>query len=660
MLNGVVSALPKLISLDISGCKNITDAGLSLIAKLPLLEQLWLDDCGLVSDSGLLQIIRARGKNLKTLSTRRCRRLSNASIKELFATLPAALEELNMSECEAITDDAMEYLVNVPSFYGTKRVRAYSACEKLDVSDCNRFTTISFSWIATAFPLLVNLNVAHCPGICDKSVRALSSLDRLRSFNMSRCARVSDESMSQFFVTRPNRSLQRIELAYCSQVSEKTVLAIIDTCFSTLEYLDLQCVGAISSQTLIKLVHNCRKLTHLLFSSQPGVNRTVLANLASCNKVLRVFDLSGCENVDDLTLFPLLVMNSIEEIRLNQIKGVSARGFKSLPRNIVRLQLRDIPSHNLDEVGCQALSGHLRKLEVLDVSRSPGITPKALVNLVEKCKYLHQLNAFECGSQIMPNHFADLVDTRRRDVYTCDVIIDKQSAFAGIASVDPDASARARRRELQGVEIANRNHAASWIQTRFRFTLRQRKERSQQKTKDWDSFCSAIDIQRIYRGYLCRKLYGRIQREVTKVVVFLQYKWRKKLQERRTRRAVGYWTNRLVLKCFLLWKRSHEALVEERIRSEIETKAAKALGFWSVKTLPRVFGAWRAFAHAKRGRAKKALGFWKCQSLPRVLAAWQELVAVSKQRRLRLTHIYLNIASIEALNSSTQLQRVVS
>lgn len=669
MVNAISTALSRLSALDLCGCARITDAGVTLLSKkLPHLERLRLDDCAFVSDASLLQVIKARGARLKTLSLRRCRNVSDATLKELFASLPRALEELNLSDCDEITDEAMEFFVSVPSYYGTKRVTTYTALSKLDVSGCSSITTLSFAWFAAACPFLAHLNVAGCASMCDKSMRALSTLDRLEVLDVSRCSRISDAGMASFFKSDTSsssqakarrRRLQTMVLAYCDCVGEKPVDALVDACFGSLTSLDLRFIASIPPPALVKLVRSCRSLTCLLLSGQHGVTRAVLANLASCNKVLRVLDLSQCSAIDDLALFPLLVMDSIEELRLNRCSKITVRGLRSLPRRLLQLELRKLPVQTLDAQGCRVLADHLRRLETLDVSKCPGVTVPGLAYLMEKCAFLHQLNVLGCGIHVQPPHLAPLLDTKRREVYSCEIVVDDGAAFMGIASVDTQASARARRRGIMAVQIEQRHHAATWIQTRYRLTQKQREKRKSQETRDWDGFCAAIDIQRVFRGYQYRKRYGKIQREVTKAVVFLQYKWRKKLHDRRVRRTVGYWTNRLVLKSFMLWKRSHEDIRNDREHAKKEAKASRALSFLGAKTLPRVFTAWRTHAHGKRQKAKKALGFWKCQSLPRVFSAWQQLVEASRLRRVRMTHVFLNAVSVEALNSSVQLIRVV-
>lgn len=663
MLNAIVTALPRLTSLDLTGCAGITDAGIALVAKkLARLECIRLDDCAFVSDASLLQLVVARGSRLRTLSVRRCRKVTDAAVKELLASLPRVLEELNLSECIDVTDDSLEFLVSVPSFYGSKRVTSYTAMRRLDVSGCGALTTLSFSWISAACPLLVSLNVSRCAGMCDKGIRVLSTLDKLEHLDLSDCTRLSDIGVAEFFAAKwtngNRRPVQSLVLAGCSSVGEKTLDALIDSCCESLTSLGVRCIAPVPPQVLVKLVRRCRALTRLLLSNQPGVTRTVLANLASCNRSLQTLELSDCAAVDDLALYPLLVMDSVTELNLSGCGHVTSRGLRSLPRNVIRLTLRGL---SIDDDGCQAMAGHVRKLQVLDVSDCMRPSPSGLETLFAKCPQLRQLNVFG-NSVVQPQHLASLllVDDKRREMYRLEVIADEAEGFYGIASADPEASTRAQRRQELADRLTRYNHAASTIQTRFRTRRRLRMRQNAEDSHDWTRFCAAIDIQRIVRGFQCRQRYWLLRVELSSAVVVLQRQWRRRREQRRTRKATSYWTNRVVLKTFLQWKHWLEQLHVDAERARADAQAAKALRFWGHRTLPRVLIAWREVARRKRQQGRKALGFWKFRSLPRAFAAWAKLTATERHHRLRLTHVLLNVAELETLNSTRQRIRVVS
>jgi len=138
--------------------------------------------------------------------------------------------------------------------------------------------------------------------------------------------------------------------------------------------------------------------------------------------------------------------------------------------------------------------------------------------------------------------------------------------------------------------------------------------------------------------------------------VLIQYGWRKRRHERRVRRAQSYWTNRSELKVFNAWKALYMDKKREQKCAVAALKAAKALNFWGQRRLPAIFAAWKQHVQHKRLRAKKALAFWKCQSMPRVVEAWRGLTAQEKRRRELVIKVFLNTVSLEAHNSTPQLE----
>lgn len=673
----ILSNFTGLTKIDLNGCQQITDAGVLFFAKkAKALEVVRIDRCQYVSEVSLLVLIKVQGARLKVLSIRGCRRVPDVVIKEFFICRPKQLQELNISDCTRLTDACMECLSTVPSYYGNRVATAYHHLTKIDVSGCASFTSLVCCWIAASCPFLQSFKASRCIGFCDKGALALASLVHLEELDLAGCSQITGPGMERMFlsdgVTKTAASAAKDELspavvkkiksltiAGCPSQGERSVLAIVRSCAKSLVQLDLSNVAPLPATVLVKLVKNCRATRELHFRGQPAVTRAVLAHLASCNKHLRLLDLRECVNVDDLALYPLLVMQSLEELYLSGCGAITNRGLQSLPDNLTRLDLQNRGLDDLDDEGCRTIASRLRKLEKLDLSLCSGVTASGVSEVLQKCEFVYQINVFRC-SQINANQLNRLLDALPKNKYGLDVINDPEMRFLGISSEDVDAAVKTRRRETLLAAETRRHQAATAIQIHYLSRSCAHRNRKLQEDCEWEEFCSAVDIQRMFRGYRCRKTYVFVQERVTRAVVYLQYIWRKRLLARRVRRAVGYWTNRVVLKVFLLWKQYHLALQVESERQRAASRASKALHFWGEKTLGRIFVSWREFARAKRIRAKKAIGFWKCQSMPRVLEAWRMYKDVEKRRRLRLTHVFLNAVELESHNSSTQLEKSVS
>lgn len=679
LLRCILASFPNLTELDLSGCEYVTDAGIQLCAKKTTpLKALRIDRCGYVTEASLLQLIRAQGVKLRVLSLRECTQIPDAVIKELFVAQPKKLQELNVSDCPRLTDACMEYLSTVPSYYGNRVATAYHELVRIDVSGCEAFTSLVCCWIAASCPFLTSLKAARCVGLCDKAALALASLVHLAELDVSSCTNISGAAVERLFQSDGKsvssastltasassrevsleRKLSSLSIACCPSQGDKSVLAIVNSCSKTLVQLDLSDIAPLPSTTLTRLAKKCKALTELRLRGQLGVTRAVLAHLASRNKVLRLLDLRNCAGVDDLAIYPLLVMQSLEELYLTGCRRITKLGLRSLPANLTRFELQRSQATDLDDEACSVLASRVRKLEKLDVSFSAGVSSTGLAEILRQCVFLSQVNVFRCP-KIRVSQLDRLARSIPANKYDLEVIDDPEMAFCGISSADVRAAEQAHRREKALEEQQKMHQAATAIQLHYTSRCRYLQKKKAQEDQEWEEFCSAVDIQRVYRGHRCRQTYCFVREKVKKAVVYLQYLWRKKLQQRRVRKAAAYWSNRVVLKLFFLWKQEYFDARMERERAKAAVFASKALSFWGEKTLGRVFAAWRAFVKTKIVKAKKAIGFWKCQSLPRVLDAWRVHTDAEKLRRQRLVCVFLNAVELETHNSSIQLEKSV-
>ncbi|KAF1329547.1 Leucine rich repeat protein, partial [Globisporangium splendens] len=340
VLHCVLSSFQNLARIKLNGCPQITDTGVLLLSakkhKIHALEGIYLDRCHLVSSVSLLPLIKAHGATLQAFSIRGCRRVSDTVVKELFISHPKKLQELNLSDCTSLTDACMEYLSTVPSYFGDRVATAYHHLVKMDVSGCMVFTSLVCCWIAASAPFLQSLKAARCTGFCGKGVLTLASLAHLEEIDFTGCSQISESGMERMFLsdgrTKPGSSvtakqhvvdsvvvkkIKKLMMADCPNQGERCALATVSSCSKTLVELNLSNIAPLPAKTLIKLVKHCRATTELHVQRQPAVTRPVLAHLASCNKHLRVLDLRHCVNVDDLAIYPLLVMQSLEELYFN-------------------------------------------------------------------------------------------------------------------------------------------------------------------------------------------------------------------------------------------------------------------------------------------------------------------------------------------------------
>ncbi|MDR3108997.1 MAG: leucine-rich repeat domain-containing protein [Planctomycetaceae bacterium] len=125
-------------SIDLSGCVNITDAGLEALKNKNAagLLELDLDGCRKVTDKGLEHI---KGlKKLRDLDLSRCGQITDAGLIHLKGL--TKLRDLDLSRCEQITDAGLIHLKGLPEL------------REIDIAGCSKITDAGIQDLKTSLP----------------------------------------------------------------------------------------------------------------------------------------------------------------------------------------------------------------------------------------------------------------------------------------------------------------------------------------------------------------------------------------------------------------------------------------------------------------------------------------------------------------------------
>ena len=122
-LGSIAAHCPGLRALDLTGCEEVTDAGLRHVARCAQLASLNLRSCNKVTDAGLRHV--ARCAQLASLDLRGCR-VTDAGLKHVARC--AQLASLNLSDCYQVTDA------------GLRHVARCAQLASLDLSSCFEVT----------------------------------------------------------------------------------------------------------------------------------------------------------------------------------------------------------------------------------------------------------------------------------------------------------------------------------------------------------------------------------------------------------------------------------------------------------------------------------------------------------------------------------------
>ncbi|KFZ22715.1 hypothetical protein V502_02799 [Pseudogymnoascus sp. VKM F-4520 (FW-2644)] len=310
----------RLLALDISGDSNITEASINLLAlNCRLLQGLNISGCTKISNESLINVAE-RCKKIKRLKFNDCHQIDDSSIMAFARNCPNILEidlhhygvreELpeyprdRLAPLQKCWQRANSAFLNLPPNQTFQHLRI------LDFTSCVRLTDSAVEKIIECAPRLRNVVFAKCRNLTDVAVNAISKLGknlhyvhlghcnqitddavknlvhccaRIRYIDLGCCNRLTDASVTKL-ATLPK--LRRIGLVKCQSITDESVYALshasrrvsnpsgpVDIMYpefhgsnnhvSSLERVHLSYCVNLTLRSVIFLLNNCPKLTHL-------------------------------------------------------------------------------------------------------------------------------------------------------------------------------------------------------------------------------------------------------------------------------------------------------------------------------------------------------------------------------------------------------------
>jgi len=228
---------PRLSRLDLSECKSITDVALGAVgARLGELQALFLMENHLVTDDGVLSILRGRASALSELSLRGLHRVTEAAFAPRGRIL-AGLSALTLAGCARIDDAALEAVAVA--------VRLVS----MDVMHCVRVTDVGIVAAVRSMPLLQHLNLNHALRISDAALAAVGEhCTMLRSLDVSFCGKLSAAGIAAMATRLPQ--LSEVHMRGCVQLGDDAVAALAQTGGDSLSMIDARNCPLVTAASL--------------------------------------------------------------------------------------------------------------------------------------------------------------------------------------------------------------------------------------------------------------------------------------------------------------------------------------------------------------------------------------------------------------------------
>ena len=329
----IAHKLTKLNTLSVAWCGQMTDKGFAefgqTCAAKENVKHLILSGCSKLADEGLVCLATGLTK-LHTLFIDFCYRLTADGIRKLVHRL-WELQKLNMADVHQVLDTSFVFDL-VGDGRGLAKENMLTKLHTIDLSDCNNITDHTIELLASRNDSLVDLSLAGCSLLTDRSIRSLTlcpitgeargellvRLDlsycssitpvavdlisercsRLQEISLKGLARLSAKKVGRLCKRCPG--IQALSLAHCKRVDDETIKSIVRELW--LEELDVSYCGKITDDALASIAQGCGGLLRLDVSWCRKITELGLEDVVSSCSWLQELRLTGCDSISDQKL----------------------------------------------------------------------------------------------------------------------------------------------------------------------------------------------------------------------------------------------------------------------------------------------------------------------------------------------------------------------
>ncbi|KAI4468568.1 hypothetical protein MML48_2g00001816 [Holotrichia oblita] len=306
-LRDVMQGIPNLESLNLSGCYNIADVGIShaFMSDAPTLTELNLSLCKQVTDHSL-RIIAQYLKNLEVLELGGCCKISNTGLV-LIAWGLKKLKRLNLRSCP-VSDQGIGHLagVNQDSAGGNQ------CLEYLGLQDCQTLSDEALKHVSTGLTSLKSINLSFCVSITDSGLKHLAKMVSLRELNLRSCDNISDIGMA--YLAEGGSRISSLDVSFCDKIGDQALVHISQGLFN-LKSLSLSACQ-ISDDGLYRIAKTLHDLETLNIGQCSRVTDKGLNIVAESLIRLRCIDLYGCTRITTVGLEKIMKLPQLNTLNL--------------------------------------------------------------------------------------------------------------------------------------------------------------------------------------------------------------------------------------------------------------------------------------------------------------------------------------------------------
>ncbi|CAI2347392.1 unnamed protein product [Caenorhabditis sp. 36 PRJEB53466] len=353
----------------------------------------------------IIEHVPLKDRLLKVRSV--CHKLSD-SVKRSVKSIEYLRDELDYCD-----DDKISFFLSV---YG-KNVEhinydLFRSCSLLEYTQWSWRQSVILS--VTKCPQLKQLDILVC---CRHRLRDGDLAVIFKQCNQLEVLRMDANFINGHCFFKAPQSLKKIELECCQSMNKSGILGICSR-LHKLQTLHLSLFTNLDEQVIKKIseMRNLRNLSIIADPEQP-MNQFRLTDLRRLPK-LSLLCLDGVNNVTDKFLADLCdasaapASKTLEHISLAWCKNIGSNGVSKLKnlQNLKSLNLDGVSKRDIS-IGVEAI-GNCGRLERLLISEDAFVSPKTVVEFVNKCESLRTLDVSN-NHRLSDKSFAEQVYSAR-------------------------------------------------------------------------------------------------------------------------------------------------------------------------------------------------------------------------------------------------------
>lgn len=386
------------------------------------------------------------------------------------------------------------------------------------LSGCKRVTAVGMrSFIHIMGPRIRRLDLSQSVVPIDVLKVMATAIDRLDALDFSWCPLLVAESIHEF-ISCCNRSLTKLNLSHCPMLNDDALGWIagvlgpqgsLTQCCKLLS-LDLSYTACITDRGLAHLGTGCRSIQFLNLEGMERISNTGILRVVEGCKNLRVLSLKKCMQLTDASLIYIgRHASNLRSVNLCACYNMSSKGFLAMVTGTPQIQLIDLEGcRYMKEDILAVVATKCLSLQALNVNGCQEITENGLATLAEHLPYVMKARQYR-GLEPKTNALQLKFSTQHKTIHNS-AALRIQSVYRGHVGRRVASRWRVERVETPAVNRIRRGYHC----------YRLRKEINQRSVETKVQRESAVQIQGLVRGVLCRAALARQAEKHKRLVVW--------------------------------------------------------------------------------------------------------------------------------------------